>query len=788
MVTASSSCRLCGARLRDPTARERGFCCEGCARVHEVLAQLPAERHAAYVAAARRLGLVPEADGPPARLEPTPSLPPDRAAEKEQRFRVAGLSCPSCSWVAEQILRSERGVLAARVDFFTSAAAIRYDLRRTSPDGLRELLAPLGYGLEPWVEARAERSSRSTTLAFVASAVITMNLMSLATARYFERLGLIDAVPQKLEWVELALVLPVLWIGFVPMVRRAWAGLRRGTATMELLLAIGVGAAFVLSCAGVVLARPDVYFETCAGLVTIHLLSRMVEARLRDRAAAELGSLLHLPVTRVRRVAPTGQLEFSTVDGVATGDRLRFEVGDVVPFDGTVAEGRAPVMMSEAVLTGEPAPVAKALGSSVIAGSAVVEGPLELCVTRRYQDTRLHQVACSIAEGLRRAESTLRSADRVSTAFVPAVLLCALAVWLGRWWLGGWAVARSAEGWLPSIAVLAVACPCAFSLAGVSAITAATALLLRKGVLVREPAQLERLHRVSRVVLDKTGTLTSATMRVERLAWRETEHAELLPAVLAAEHGASHPVAEAIGAYLRAERRITAELPAPEPQALLGMGRRLTLPQAELAVGSARLFRDPFVPAELAARHTAVWFGLDGRAEGCFLLSDPLASGAAAAVAALRGAGLELELVSGDRPETTEWAASELGIATAQGGLSLDDKVALVRQRRAGGDEVGFVGDGTNDALAMSEASVSIAVARASDEALGASGFVLLGGKLGALPTLFTVGRKLRRVVVQNYLWAFGFNLAFVPVAAMALMLLSSTAVLLNSLRMSRGA
>jgi Cu2+-exporting ATPase len=163
----------------------------------------------------------------------------------------------------------------------------------------------------------------------------------------------------------------------------------------------------------------------------------------------------------------------------------------------------------------------------------------------------------------------------------------------------------------------------------------------------------------------------------------------------------------------------------------------------------------------------------------------------------LRGAGLELELVSGDRPETTEWAASELGIATAQGGLSLDDKVALVRQRRAGGDEVGFVGDGTNDALAMSEASVSIAVARASDEALGASGFVLLGGKLGALPTLFTVGRKLRRVVVQNYLWAFGFNLAFVPVAAagklaplaaMALMLLSSTAVLLNSLRMSRGA
>ena len=221
----------------------------------------------------------------------------------------------------------------------------------------------------------------------------------------------------------------------------------------------------------------------------------------------------------------------------------------------------------------------------------------------------------------------------------------------------------------------------------------------------------------------------------------------------------------------------------------------MTTPGGELGVGNATLFRSPFAPADLGARHTAIWFGVNEQAEGCFLLSDPLAPGAAAAMASLRDAGLDLELVSGDRHATTEWAAAELGIGAAQGDLSLEDKVALVRARQADGGAIAFVGDGTNDALAMSEASASIAVARATDEALAASGFVLLGGKLGSLPALFAIGRKLRRIVVENTLWAFAFNVAFVPVAAagklvplaaMALMLVSSTAVLLNSLRMRR--
>jgi heavy metal translocating P-type ATPase len=798
-------CRLCGTRLRDPRAGERGFCCEGCSRVHEVLAQLPEAEHAAYVAAAQRLGLVPTEGGGVAPASPQSALPSDPAAEKEERFRIAGLWCPSCSWVAEQILCSQRGVRAAQVDFFTSTAAVRYDLRCASPAALRELLSPLGYQLESLGEPQRDRASRAATLSFVACAVITMNLMSLATVRYFERLGVLDTVPPVLGWVELALTLPVLWIGYRPMVRRAWAGLRHGAANMDLLLAIGVTAAFVLSGAALVLGRPDIYFETCAGLVTIQLLGRMVEARLRDRAAAELTRLLRMPITRVRRLNAAGDVEFAELGAVSLGDRLRFEVGDLVPVDGTLDSERA--LLSEAVLTGEPAPVGKVRWSAVIAGSTVVDAPIELCVTRSYEHTRLCQVAAAVGQALRQAEGRLRSADRVSAVFVPVVLLGALGVWLARWWLGGWALAASPDGWFPSVAVLAVACPCAFSLAGIAAITAATGHLLQRGILVREPTQLEDLHRVRHLLLDKTGTVTRATMQVERLAWRERPHPELLASVLGAEQGSRHPVAEAIVAYLRAElsaadqirARVDADGDASMavPRAVPGVGRRLALPEGELGVGSARLFREPFSPPELAARHTAVWFGLGATAEGCFLLSDTLSPEAAGAADALRRSGLVLELVSGDRQATTEWAARELGVATARGDLSLDDKLALVRAHRAAGREIGFVGDGTNDALAMSEATVSIAVARATDQALAASGFVLLGGRLDALPTLFAVGRKLRRVVAQNTLWAFAFNVAFVPVAAagrlvplaaMALMLLSSSAVLLSSLRMSRGA
>jgi len=596
-------------------------------------------------------------------------------------------------------------------------------------------------------------------------------------------LGYLDHAPELLVWLELVLTLPVLAIGWLPILRRALVALRNKRVTADLLIGIAVGAATLLSVGALLTGRDDIYFETCAGLVTITLLSQMIEAQLRSRAFGRLAGLLKMRVTRARRLKDDGEIEYADIDDVGAGDRVAFEPGETIAFDGEIVGGT--VHVSEAVLTGEPHPHERVSGDLVQAGSTLVEGRLEMKVLRRFDQTRLHGITESLAESLGRAEHRLRSADRISRWFVPAVLVIAVGAWLTRLGLYGLDYALSADGWFPSVAVLAVACPCAFSLAGISAITAATGSLLGRGILVKEPAQLERLWAVSKVVFDKTGTLTEGRMDVERLVWRDAPQDELLPLLLAVEQGSAHPVAHAIRAQ-RGELQSNADL---DVRDLPGQGRTADVDGRTFTVGAAALFDELFEPEGMGARHSAVWFGFDGVAAGCFLLTDTIREQTPAAVSGLKDLGLDLELLSGDRQAVTEKVASEVGIATARGDLSIEDKVSAVR---SSSNSIAFVGDGTNDALAMAESDVSIAVAGSTDEALSAAGFVALNPGPQELPRLFSLGRKLRRVIRTNYIWAFAFNTLFIPVAAlgelvplaaMALMLVSSAAVLLNSLR-----
>ena len=785
-----TTCRLCGTPLRGLAEEVDGFCCSGCARVYEVLAGLDEEAGAKYLEAARRMGLIPESDQGPAP-KPVAEEVGESAAVKEGRFDLSGQVCPSCAWVAERILESRPGVVEARVDFFSGSAAVSYDMRRTSPDDLNEFLGPFGYALTARTHGARAAISRSDTFRFVVCGVLFVNVMSLASIRYFEHFGMVDDAPDFLPWFELVLTLPILALGHLPMVRRAWAGLRARAITMDFLLALAVAAAFLLSLTAMLTGRSDIYFETCAGLVTINLLGRMIEARLRERAHADLETLMRLPVTRVRVVGDDDEITYVPVEEVETGTLVLFEAGELTPFDGEA--GSDEVLLSEAVLTGEPTPRRKVRGDHVVAGSRVVEGELRLCVGRRYGETTLGQIATSVGEALQSAQGRLRSADRISAWFAPAVLIVAFGAWLVRLALGGWEEALRAEGWFPSVAVLAVACPCAFSLAGVSAITAATGSLLRRGLLVKETEQLERLCRVTRVIFDKTGTLTRGEMSVAGLHWRDAPRPELLAHLFTAEQESLHPIAQAIRAWLRAEGVEEVDSAEGVWEEVPGQGRRLTLAAGEFRVGSALLFPDRFPLVEVTEQHSIAWFGFDGVAEGCLLLTDALKPEAAAVVRAIEAQGCTTEILSGDRPDATSWVARQVGVTEAHGGVSLEEKVERVRERRHAGEHVAYVGDGTNDALAMSEAEISVAVARSTDEALAASGFVLLHDDISELPLLLAAGRKLRRVIGTNYVWAFLFNTLFVPFAAagylvplvaMLLMLVSSTAVLLNSLRL----
>ncbi len=763
------------------------FCCSGCARVHEVLSGLDEHAGQAYLEAARRLGIVPGGDESPAPNEP---LPPDPEAEREERFFVDGMMCPSCAWVVEQLLGSQPGVRAARFEFLSGAGTLRYDLRQTSATALHGLLAPLGYELRRVEDEQKSRLGRGLTFRFVAAAVITMNLMSLAVLRYAHDLGWMDQAPRFLLWTEFVLCLPVMWLGWVPAVRRAVSSLRARRPGMDVLIALSVGAAFVLSVAALLASSDQVYFETAAGLVTVSLLGRMIEARLRERAFRETAALMRLESSRVRVPGPDGADAYRPVSEVARGDRVLLRADEIVPFDG-VAEGEL-VHVSEAVLTGEPAPIAKRAGDPVVAGSLVLDGELCLSVTRSHSETALRRIVREIEQSLQQSESRLQSADVLASWFVPLVVLVALGAWFARLGAFGLAQGLSAAGWFPSVAVLAVACPCAFSLAGVAAVAAATGALARRGTLVRDSGALERIGRVQTVIFDKTGTLTEGRLEVERIVWTEGERTDWLPVVLALEAGATHPVARSIHAHLTALQIEPTKLTGPVED-VPGRGRATMLDGRRVAVGARGLFPDAPSPAGAADRQTLVWFGFCDEPAGCLLLGDVLRGDAPETVHQLQRLGLAVEILTGDRQPVADQVRAALGARAARGGVSLEEKVTLVGRRAAGGEPILYVGDGTNDALAMREATASVSLACSTDEALTAASFVATHGRLTDVPLLVLTGRKLARVVRTNYLWAFGFNGLFVPVAAagwltpllaMLLMVLSSATVLTNSLRL----
>jgi Cu2+-exporting ATPase len=791
-TTARRTCLLCATVLPEGAGERDAFCCSGCAAVHAVIAGLDEKSGAAYLAAARGLGIVPGAT--PSRSLAA-DLPPDPAAEREERFRADGMSCPSCAWVIERVLAAQEGVRRASFDFFTGTGRICYDMRRTSVDRLHTILLRLGYGLAPLTSPPQDEIAHGVTLGFAVCAVISMNLMCLSALRYAHDIGWIDVVPTWVPWVELLLALPVMIIGLGPIGLRAWQGLRRRRLTMDALISLSSGAAFVLSCAALLAGRSDIYFETAAGLVTITLLSRLIEARLRQRALAATTALMHLDIARVRMAQPdtSGREVFCPIGEVTAGKLVRLHKGELVPFDGeTRLPARTSCLVSESVLTGEPRPVRKVAGDPIHAGSTVAEGELVLAVLRPFGQTRLRQVADEVRASLAAREGELRSADAITAWFVPAVLGLALCLWLARLALHGVDYALSAAGWFPS--VLAVACPCAFSLAGATAVMAATWSLLSRGFLVRDPDQLQRLTKATTVVFDKTRTLTEGELGMQGLSWRERSHDELLPLVLAAEEHCPHPVAQALRGWL-AERGIEAAPVSATVEDLPGQGRRLLAEPEPFVVGATALFDDRFEIPNLPVSHTLVWFGHGSRAEGCFQLTDRLRAGAAAGLRQLQQAGLGIELLSGDRQEVCDHLATELGIDRAVGGATLQAKVSHIQNLQQNGQQVVYVGDGTNDALAMSAASASVAMAGSTDEALSASGLVMLHTRLESLPELFATARKLGRVVRENYLWAMGWNGLFVPVAAaglltplvaMLLMLISSTSVLLNSLRLLR--
>ncbi|GGX86209.1 heavy metal translocating P-type ATPase [Streptomyces anandii] len=736
---------------------------------------------------------------------------------------IGGMTCASCAARVEKKLNRIDGV-SATVNFATEKARVAY------PPGVQveDLIATVvktGYTAEeppppqpqPRQEATKSPESAGATGAHPAadpelSALRQRLIVSALLAVPVVLLSMVPALQfDNWQWLALTLAAPVVVWGGLPFHRAALTNARHGAATMDTLVSVGTLAAFGWSLWALFLgdagmpgmhdefrltvsrmnAASTIYLEVAAGVVAFILLGRYLEARSKRRAGAALRALLELGAKDVS-VLRDGREVRVPVASLAVGDRFVVRPGEKIATDGTVVEGASAVDAS--MLTGESVPVDVGVGSPVTGATVNAGGRLVVEATRVGSDTQLARMAKLVEDAQNGKAQVQRLADRISAVFVPVVLLIALGTLL-TWLLAGGDVTAS---FTAAVAVLIIACPCALGLATPTALMVGTGRGAQLGILIKGPEVLESTRRVDTVVLDKTGTVTTGRMTLQEVHAAEgTDEKQLLRIAGALEHASEHPVARAIAAG--AEERV-GPLPAAEHfENVPGRGVRGRVEGHEVSVG--RLFDE--LPEDVArarreaetSGRTAVVVGWDGVARGVVAVADAVKETSAQAVRELRALGLRPVLLTGDNRAVAEAVAGEVGIDSADviAEVLPEDKVDAVRRLQAEGRTVAMVGDGVNDAAALATADLGLAMGTGTDAAIEAGDLTLVRGDLRVAADAIRLSRRTLGTIKGNLVWAFGYNVAALPLAAAGLlnpmiagaaMAFSSVFVVTNSLRL----
>jgi len=784
----------------------RTFCCAGCAGVYRLIVGEGLSRF--YQGRRWDEPGPPPATGAadPGAFEPLLREVGD--GERELDLAIDGIRCASCVWLNERILSRTPGVAAARVNYATHRARIRFRPAEVELAALLRRIESIGYAPRPWSESEqgrardAERRDlllRLGTAAFLASQLMIYS--AALYAGYFQ--GIDPPVRRLMEWIALGLTLPVVFYAGAPFLRAARAGLRHGRFNMDSLIALGALAALGLSLAQ--MARGgEVYFDTAAMIVALILAGRYLEAAAKGRASEAVARLQRLAPRQARRVAlgegGARSREQVAVEAVRPGELLEVAPGERIALDGEVVEGASEV--DESLLTGEARPVEKGPGAAVIGGTVNQQGSLLLRVTRVGKETVLAGIARAVEEAQARKPRLQAVADRVVGVFVPAVLGLAVATVAG--WL--WAGAEPARALMHGVAVVVIACPCALGLATPLAVLVATGRATARGILLRGGDVLERLAAVDELWLDKTGTLTRGRPALREL-WPLDggDPVPLLRLAAAVERRSEHHVGRAIAA---AERALPA---APEPavegfRALPGRGVEAQVEGRWVRLGNRALLAEAglALPAEADARarereergETVVFLADGVRVAALLSVADAEREEAAEALSRLRALGLSLAMVTGDNRATAAAVAARLGLERVHAECTPAGKRELLAGRQRAGARVAAVGDGINDAPLLSQAQVGIAMGRGTDVALESADAVLVREELRLLPEAVALARRATRVIRQNVFWAFFYNAVAIPLAvagllhpivAAAAMAASSLFVVGNSMRIRRG-
>jgi len=761
------------------------------------------------------------------------------AATQKVELPITGMTCTSCAATIERTLQSRvPGVIHASVNFATEKAVVEFVAGAVTVRELIKAIEDAGYGvveapegeLEDAEAAARQAEIRDQTRKFWTGVVFSTPLFALSMARDFGVLGAWSHAPW-VNWLMFALATPVqFYVGWDYYVG-GWKSLKNGAANMDVLVAMGSSVAYVYSVIvaaalsfGVTGAGEHVYFETAALIITLIKLGKLLEVRAKGATSEAIKQLMGLRPKTARVVRDGVEMDVP-VEDVVVDDVVLVRPGERIPVDGVVIEGRSAV--DESMLTGESMPVEKGPGDEVVGATINKQGAMRFRATRVGAETALAQIIRLVQETQGSKAPIQRLADRVAAIFVPTVMALAVITFL-IWWL--WVGAGFTPALIRLVAVLVIACPCALGLATPTAVMVGTGRGARMGILFRNSAALERAPELRIVVLDKTGTVTRGEPAVQEVYVRvpeavsaatgsaggadgSSDEAWLLGLAAAAERRSEHPLAEAV---VREATERGIEMVEPDRfEAIPGRGVVAVVQGREVVIGTARLTEERGVASnglgEEATRmqreaRTPLWVAVDGQAVGLIAVADALKEGSAEAVAELRRMGLDVVMLTGDNLPTAEAIAREAGIERVLAEVLPDRKAHHVRELQNEG-MVAMVGDGINDAPALVQADVGIAIGTGTDVAMEAADVTLMRGDLRSVPQAIALSRATMRTIKENLFWAFFYNAILIPVAAGVLyplaflpmmlralhpilaalaMAFSSVSVVMNSLRLGR--
>lgn len=744
---------------------------------------------------------------------------------------ISGMTCAACASRVEKSLTRAPGVRSAAVNLATARATVNYDPLATSVPRLIDAVVDAGYGAQDHstdrVSAdRAEEKERKEELddlrkRFWIAVALSLPVLVIAMAH-----GRIKALEfSGANWIELILTTPVVFYCGARFYRGAWSAFRHRAADMNTLIALGTGAAYVYSVAATLAPRvfaaahgatamtgmtqgtspsAPVYFEAAGAIIALVLLGRMLEAKARGRTSDAIRRLLELQAKTARVIRNGREVEVDA-DSVVSGDIVQVRPGEKIPVDGVVIEGSSTV--DESMLTGESLPTEKRTGSQVFGATINKTGAFRFEATKVGSDSALQQIVRMVEEAQGSKAPIARLADVISGIFTPIVLCIAIATF-AVWFILAPTDARFTMALVNFVSVLIIACPCALGLATPTAIMVGTGRGAENGVLIKGGQSLETAHKIDTIVLDKTGTITRGEPELsDVIPLGDLSEHELLRLAASAERLSEHSLGNAIVRGAEAREIDLAE--ASEFQAIPGHGLEVVVDGRRITVGNPKMMANHGIAADTgeaamtslsAEGKTPMLVAVDGQLEGIVAVADQIKPESAAAVRAMRRMGLDVVMVTGDNQRTADAIARRAGIERVLAEVLPDEKVTEVKRLQSEGRIVAMVGDGINDAPALAQADIGIAIGTGTDIAIETSDITLLRGDLRGVVTAIALSRATIRTIKQNLFWAFVYNVIGIPLAAgvfypltgwllapvvaSAAMSLSSVSVITNSLRL----